>query len=60
VRPGTLYALARHDKLVAEGSGALALAAALAFPAESRGRSVAIVTGGSIDARKLASILAPE
>lgn len=56
----SVRALARHDKLVAEGSGALAVAAALATPFEARGRSVAIVTGGSIDARKLAAILAPE
>lgn len=53
----TMRSLVVYDKLVAEGSGALALAAALSMPITERGRSVAIVTGGSIDARKLAEVL---
>lgn len=52
-----IRALARSNHIVAEGSGALALAAALATPPEVRGRSVCLVTGGSIDLEKLASIL---
>ncbi len=45
--------LATANKMIAEPSGALALAAALAIPDEKRGLSVCIVTGGSIDPRKL-------
>ncbi len=49
--------LALREKIVAEPSGALSLAAALATPAAERGPTVCIVTGGSIDAGKLAEIL---
>jgi len=49
--------LALENKLVAEPSGALACAAARCEPLERRGRSVALVTGGSIDPEKLARIL---
>jgi threonine dehydratase len=49
--------LALWNKIVSEPSGALALAAALDLPSSERGRSVCIVTGGSLDATKLASIL---
>ena len=49
--------LALREKIVAEPSGALALAAALATPDRERGPTVCIVTGGSIDAVKLAGIL---
>jgi threonine dehydratase len=49
--------LALREKIVAEPSGALALAAALATPAAERGPTVCIVTGGSIDAATLAEIL---
>jgi threonine dehydratase len=52
--------LALWNKVVAEPSGALALAAAQAIPAARRGRTVALVTGGSIDPSKLAGILACE
>jgi threonine dehydratase len=52
--------LALWNKVVAEPSGALALAAALAIPQADRGKTVAIVTGGSIDAVKLSGILAEE
>lgn len=49
--------LALGNKLVAEPSGALALAAALAMPASERGLCVCLVTGGSVDGAKLASWL---
>lgn len=45
------------NHIVSEGSGALALAAALKSPPEKRGTSVCLVTGGSIDTARLASIL---
>lgn len=49
--------LALRDKLVAEPSGGLALAAALLMPEADRGKAVCIVSGGSIDAELLASII---
>ena len=49
--------LALENKLVAEGSGAMSLAAALATPKEERGKSVCILTGGSIDSDKLTKII---
>ena len=49
--------LVTGNKMIAEPSGALALAAALAIGEEKRGLSVCIVTGGSIDPRKLVAIL---
>ncbi len=49
--------LAVENKLVAEGSGAMSLAAALNTPVEERGKTVCVLTGGSIDAEKLAKIL---
>lgn len=49
--------LALKNKLVAEGAGALAVAAAMQTPAAKRGKSVAVISGGSIDPDKLASIL---
>ncbi len=55
-----IRALALDNKLVVEGSGALALAAALAENPAERGRAVCLVTGGSIDAVKLEAILADE
>lgn len=56
----TIRRLATEEGLVAEGAGALALAAALEDEArERRGApAVALVTGGSIDPDKLAEILA--
>ena len=51
--------LAQKNHVVAEGSGALAMAAALDEPRERRGVAVALVTGGSIDLPKLAAILDP-
>lgn len=53
----TIRFLASRCHVVAEGSAALALAAARAMPVDARGRSVCLVTGGSIDAEKLAAIL---
>ncbi|CAN5679582.1 threonine ammonia-lyase [soil metagenome] len=49
--------LAFGNKVIAEGAGALAVAAALKVTESERGRSVAIVTGGSIDPEKLLAIL---
>ena len=49
--------LALTHKLVAEGSGALAYAAARSMPGSDRGRSVCVISGGSIDASRLAGIL---
>jgi threonine dehydratase len=48
--------LAERVRVVAEGAGALALAAALAGHA-GEGRVVCIVSGGNIDAARLAAIL---
>lgn len=54
--------LALRNKIVAEGAGALAVAAAL--QAEARGttigKTIAIISGGSIDATRLAEILSSE
>ena len=52
--------LALKNKLVAEGAGALATAAALQADPAIYGPSVAIVSGGSIDAEQLAKILLGE
>lgn len=49
--------LALENKLVAEGAGAISLAAALSTPKEERGRTVCVLTGGSIDADKLSQII---
>lgn len=57
---GMVRRLALDQKIVAEASGALAAVAALQTDPSERGRSVAIVTGGSIDANKLAAILADD
>lgn len=54
---GAMRRLALGNRVVAEPSGALALAAALADDDAVEGPAVAIVTGGSIDADKLAAIL---
>jgi threonine dehydratase len=53
----TIKRLALQDKLVVEGAGALSVAAALAIPRERRGKSICLLTGGSIDAEKLIAIL---
>lgn len=49
--------LALKNKLITEGSGALALAAALQTSPEKRGLSVCVLSGGSIDTEKLTQIL---
>jgi threonine dehydratase len=48
--------LAERNRVIAEGAGAVAVAAALAG-AGAGGRVVCIVSGGNIDAAKLATIL---
>ena len=48
--------LAERARVVAEGAGALSVAAALSGRA-GEGRIVCIVSGGNIDAARLASIL---
>jgi threonine dehydratase len=54
---GAMRVLAGRARVVAEGAGALALAAALAGRA-GVGTVVCIVSGGNIDTPKLAAILA--
>ena len=49
--------LAAESRIVSEGAGALALAAALDTPREERGLSVCLVTGGNIQAQLLDEIL---
>ncbi len=50
--------LAEGAKVVAEGAGAAAVAALLAFPERFAGRRVGVaITGGNIDARVLANVL---
>jgi threonine dehydratase len=49
--------LALRNKLVAEPAAGLGVAAALSIPASERGRSVCIVTGGSINPDLLAEII---
>jgi len=49
--------LAVENKLVNEGSSAMSLAAALNASANERGKTVCVLTGGSIDPEKLAKIL---
>lgn len=52
-----LKRLALGNRLVVEGSGAMSVAAALATPVARRGRAVCILSGGSIGADKLISVL---
>jgi threonine dehydratase len=49
--------LALEDKLVTEGAGAAALAAALATPPAERGVSVCVVSGGSVDRSLFARVV---
>ncbi|MCH7591769.1 MAG: threonine/serine dehydratase [Planctomycetes bacterium] len=53
----TIKRLALGNRIIVEGAGALSVAAALATPANERGKTVCIVTGGSIDTEKLVAIL---
>ncbi len=50
--------LALEAKLVTEGAGAAAVAAALAIPESERGLSVCLVSGGSVDHALFARLLA--
>ncbi len=50
--------LALGNRMIVEGAAALSVAAALAASPKERGRTVCLVTGGSIDTDKLLSILA--
>jgi threonine dehydratase len=52
--------LALRNKVIAEPSAALAVAAALAIPDSERGTTVCVVTGGSIDPAFFASVLADD
>lgn len=52
-----VHRLATRNKIIAEPAGAMAVAAALALPAEERGQTVCIISGGSIDPALLAEIL---
>jgi threonine dehydratase len=49
--------LALRNKVIAEPSAALSVAAALAIPAAERGTTVCVITGGSIDPAFFARIL---
>ena len=49
--------LALENKLVVEGAGALSLAAALMTPKSERGKTVCVLSGGSIDAETLNKII---
>ena len=55
-----LRLLARECRVVSEGAGALALAAALDTPLEDRGPSVCLVTGGNIPAELLDELLSAD
>ncbi|MFW6075330.1 MAG: threonine ammonia-lyase [Chloroflexota bacterium] len=50
--------LADGNKLIAEGAGALSVAAAMQLDVRERGRTVCVVSGGSIDPALLAEIIA--
>ena len=49
--------LALENKLVCEGSSAKSLAAALKTPKDERGKTVCVLSGGSIDTDKLTKII---
>ena len=51
--------LAERNRVIAEGAGAASVAAALASP-NGRGKTVCVLSGGNIDAAKLAVILRGE
>ena len=53
----TMKSLMLNHKLIVEGSGALAATAALNVPFDERGKSVCVISGGSIDAVKIVSLL---
>lgn len=45
------------NKLIVEGAGALSIAAALEMPAEKQGKTICLVTGGSIGPEALSTII---
>lgn len=49
--------LAVRNKIVAEGAGAAAVAGAMKIPPSERGKTVCLVSGGSIDASLLSDII---
>lgn len=49
--------LALRNKLVTEGAGAAAVAAAITIPVEKRGTTVCVVSGGSVDEALLREVL---
>lgn len=53
----TIRQLAVENKMVVEGAGALATAAAMAYSERDRGVSIALVTGGGIDIDKFITIV---
>ena len=55
-----IRALYRYDGVVAEGAAAVAVAAIVEQVVEVRGPTVLVITGGNIDAARLAGILASE
>jgi threonine dehydratase len=52
--------LALENKLTTEGSGAISLAAALNTPKDKRRKTVCVLSGGSIDAKKLSLIVSKQ
>ncbi len=56
---GAIRHLCKHNRVVAEGAGAIPVAAAMAEP-DRPGKTVCVVTGGNIDADVLAAILRHE
>ena len=52
-----IHLLATKNKVIAEGAGALSVAAALKMPPGERGKTVSIISGGSIDPTDLATII---
>jgi threonine dehydratase len=58
--PAAIRALYRYDGVVAEGAAATAVAAIVEQVVEVGGPTVLVITGGNIDAARLAGILANE
>jgi threonine dehydratase len=52
--------LYRHEGVVAEGSGAVGVAAITSGALRLHGPAVVVITGGNIDAHRLAAILSME
>jgi len=53
-----IFRIAMRNKIVPEPAGAMAVAAALAMPDEERGKTVCVISGGSINPVLLAEVLA--